>query len=143
MGTVLGWFSLCTVILFVKMFALSLYQGVLRMRSRSFLNPEDARFVGKPALAEELAPVRRAAQAWLNDLENIPAFFALGLVYVLSSASPSAAPWLMVTFTIARIVHSVVFLRRVQPWRTIAYVVGVGCLFAMCWNILVTVVVSR
>jgi glutathione S-transferase len=143
MGKVLYWYSLCTVALFVKMFALSLYQGFHRIRSLGFRNPEDARFVGKEPLPEELAQVRRAAQAWMNDLENIPVFFVLGLVYVLTSASASLAPWLMLTFTAARVVHSLVFLLGLQPWRTIAYAVGILCLFGMSGNILIAVLSSH
>jgi glutathione S-transferase len=132
----LYWYAVCAVILFAKMFAISTYQGLHRFRSMSFRNPEDARAVGRAPVTEEVPQVRRAAQAWLNDLESIPAFFALGLVYVLVGAAPGAAPGLFATFTVARIAHTVSYLLGLQPWRTIAYAVGIVCLLAICVNIL-------
>ena len=68
----LDWYSLCVVVLFLKMFATSAYQGFYRLSRRVFLNPEDAQVFQKPPAAEELPQVKRAAKAWLNDLENIP-----------------------------------------------------------------------
>ena len=136
MESPLHWYALCAVVLFFKMFAISLYQGFHRIGRQHFRNPEDAAFVGRTAAPEELPQVQRAARAWLNDLENIPLFFALGAVYVALQLSPAAAPWLFGGFTLARIAHTVCYLAVLQPWRTMAYGVGIGCLFAMAFMIL-------
>ncbi len=135
MGTALYWYSLCVVALFLKMFALSAYQGFHRIGRRTFVNPEDAAVFNKAPAAEELPQVQRAAKAWLNDLENIPIFLGLGTAYVLTGASPGAATWLFSTFTIARILHTLMYLLGLQPWRTITYAVGILCLLGMSWNI--------
>ncbi|WP_199273185.1 MAPEG family protein [Microcystis aeruginosa] len=37
---------------------------------------------------------------------------------------------------IARLFHTLTYLLGLQPWRTIAYAVGILCLFAMSWNII-------
>jgi glutathione S-transferase len=134
-GTALYWYSLCTTALFLKMLALSAYQGFHRISKSSFVNPEDAELFNKPPVAEDLPPVQRAAKAWRNDLENIPIFFGLGTAYVLTGASPSAAIWLFSIFTIARIFHTLVYLLGLQPWRVITYVAGILCLLGMSWNI--------
>jgi glutathione S-transferase len=139
MDPALYWYSICTVALFLKMLALSSYQGFHRISTLTFTNPEDAGAVGRQPAAEELPQVRRAARAWLNDLENLPIFFALGIAYVLLGASPAAAPWLFLTFTIARIIHTLMYLLGHQPWRTIAYGVGIGCLLGMSGTILAAV----
>jgi glutathione S-transferase len=81
---------LINVVLFLKMFALSAYQGFYRLSRGVFVNPENAQVFKKSAAEEELPQVRRATKAWLNDLENIPIFLGLGLVYVLVGASPKA-----------------------------------------------------
>jgi glutathione S-transferase len=138
MEPALYWYSICAVALFLKMLALSSYQGFHRISTLTFTNPEDAGVVGRQPAAEELPQVRRAARAWLNDLENIPIFFALGIVYVLVGASPEAAPWLFLTFTTARILHTLMYLLGLQPWRTIAYAIAVGCLLAMSGTIVAT-----
>lgn len=137
METSLYWYSLCVVALFLKMFALSAYQGFHRIGRRTFVNPEDAEVFNKPPASEELPQVQRAAKAWLNDLENIPIFLGLGTVYVLTGASPMAAAWLFSTFTIVRILYTLVYLLGLQPWRTITYAVGILCLLGMSWNIAV------
>ena len=129
------WYALCAVVLFLKMFALSSYQGFYRLTRRTFVNPEDAGVFKKPTAEEELPQVRRAAKAWLNDLENIPIFLGLGVAYVFIGASPKAATIIFPIFTIARILHTLTYLLGLQPWRTISYGVGILCLFAMSWNI--------
>ncbi|MBW4650883.1 MAG: MAPEG family protein [Kastovskya adunca ATA6-11-RM4] len=136
MKSALYWYSICTVVLFLKMFALSSYQGFHRISKLTFKNPEDAAVVGKSPATEELPQVQRAAQAWLNDLENIPIFLGLAIAYVLIGASPEAASWLFLTFTIARIFHSLTYVLGLQPWRTIAYAVGIVCLLGMSGTIL-------
>jgi glutathione S-transferase len=135
MEPTLYWYSLSVVVLFFKMFVLSAYQGFYRLSRKVFVNPEDAHVFKKSVAEEELPQVRRAAKAWLNDLENIPIFLGLGLVYVLVGASPKAASWLFPIFAIARIVHTLTYLLGLQPWRTVAYGVGIICLFVMSWNI--------
>jgi uncharacterized MAPEG superfamily protein len=137
MKTSLFWYSLSAIILFLKMFALSTYQGIYRINRRTFINAEDARFFNKPASSHELLQVQRAAKAWLNDLENIPIFLALGISYVLTGALPSAAPWLFMIFTVSRVLHSITYLFAIQPWRTVAYAVGILSLFGICLNIAV------
>ncbi len=91
MGTALHWYSLCVVALFLKMFALSAYQGFYRISRREFVNPEDSAVFNQPPAKEDLPQVQRATKAWLNDLENIPIFIGLGIAYVLTEASPGAA----------------------------------------------------
>jgi glutathione S-transferase len=135
MGTALHWYSLCVVALFLKMFGLSVYQGFHRIGTRTFVNPDDAAVFNKLPAAFELPQVQRAAKTWLNDLENIPIFIGLGTAYVLTGASPGAATWLFSIFTIARILHTLMYLLGLQPWRTITYAVGILCLLGMSWNI--------
>ena len=102
MSSALFGFTVCVLVLFVKMFAISCYQGVYRISRMTFKNAEDARLVGRPASAQELAQVTRAAQAWQNDVENIPLFFILGTLYVLLQAPATTGVWLFASFTAAR-----------------------------------------
>lgn len=97
----------------------------------TFKNPEDAKLVGRSSSAEELPQVIRGQQAWLNDLENIPLFFALGALSVMLDTPAGPTVWLFCLFTAARVTHTLTYLARWQPWRTIAYAVGVGCLVGL------------
>lgn len=121
----------CVLVLCLKMFAVSCYQGFWRIRRRGFTNPEDAAFFGRMALPQELPHVVRAQRAWANDLENIPLFFVLGGLCVALGSSQGVTGWLFGVFTLARLAHTVTYLAGLQPWRTLAYAVGVACLFGL------------
>lgn len=82
----------------------------------------------------------RAAKAWANDLESIPAFFVLGGLTVALNAPASITAWLSLLFTIARVLHTLAYLKGVQPWRTVFYGVGILCLLGFCATITIKVV---
>ena len=131
MSSPLHLFALCVLVLFIKMLAISCYQGFFRLRHRAFTNPEDAGFFQRPANAQELLPVSRAAKAWANDLENIPLFFVLGGLCLALDAPAVATAWLFGLFTVARVMHTLMYLGGRQPWRTLAYGAGLACLLGL------------
>jgi glutathione S-transferase len=120
-------------ILFVKMYGNSAIQGIFRIRSKTFMRPEDAIFFGKGvAPATQDHPVAYlATRCWQNDLENIPIYLFLGLAFVLSGGTSKSAAIYFTTFTIARVIHSLFYLVPRQPHRNIAYQVGVLTCFAL------------
>jgi glutathione S-transferase len=78
------------------------------------INPEDL----KPGPAnrnprpEQLAlnpDVDRSRRIQRNDLENIPGFLAIGLIFVLISPPLAAARWLMYGFVAARLAHTIAY----------------------------------
>lgn len=125
-------YALCVVVLFLKMFLVSCYQGYHRLRFVAFTNPEDAAVFRRIAQAAERPQVIRAAKVWANDLENIPMFFALGGLAVALEAATLPVLWLSVVFTVARVLHTLAYLRGLQPWRTLFYGIGVICLLGFC-----------
>lgn len=131
MNSPLHLFALCVLVLFIKMLAISCYQGFFRLRHRAFTNPEDAGFFQRPANTQELPPVSRAAKAWANDLENIPLFFVLAGLCLALDAPAVATAWLFGLFTVARVMHTLMYLGGRQPWRTLAYGVGLACLLGL------------
>lgn len=131
MSELLKVYALCVLVLCLKMFAISCYQGFFRLRSLAFTHPEDAAFFNRAAQSEELHQVARAGRAWANDLENIPLFFVLGGLCVALEGDSVAVVWLCGVFTLARVAHTVTYLRGWQPWRTLAYGLGVACLFGL------------
>jgi len=132
MSSALQAYALCVVVLFLKMFLVSCYQGYHRLRFVAFTNPEDAAVFRRIALAAERPQVIRAAKVWANDLENIPMFFALGGLAVALEAATLPVLWLSVVFTVARVLHTLAYLRGLQPWRTLFYGIGVICLLGFC-----------
>jgi uncharacterized MAPEG superfamily protein len=84
--------------------------------------------------------VARALRIQRNDLENIPLFFAIGLAYVLTGASPIGALVLCWTFTLARIAHTIAYTWNLQPWRAIFYGIGSFALLGMIVHIILVVI---
>lgn len=129
-------YAVCVVALFLKMLAISCYQGYYRLRYQAFTNGEDAAFFGRLANVEELPQVSRGGRAWANDLENIPAFFALAGLAIALKAAAVVIIWLSVVFTVARVAHTVCYLSGLQPWRTVSFAVGLVCLLGLAVTVL-------
>jgi uncharacterized MAPEG superfamily protein len=135
-------YAICATILAAKMILSAFWTGAQRQRQQGYANPEDAAVFGRAgarAGREEAPEVAHALRIQRNDLENIPAFFAIGLVYVLAGASPGGAAAYCWTFTAARLAHTVFYMRRMQPWRAASYGVGVLAMLGMITQILLAV----
>lgn len=130
-------YATCSAILAVKMLLSGTYTSLMRVRHKGFVNEEDARAFapGTASGAVEHPAVAHALRIQRNDGENIPPFFAIGLIFVLSGASPFGAAAYCWTFTVARLVHTVVYLARLQPWRALAYLTGYLCILGMAVQI--------
>ncbi len=129
-------YSIACSILVFKMILTGLLTAATRSRVKQFLNPEDARVLGGSSAVAEHADVQRLLRMHRNDLENILPFFTVGLIFVLMGAPGRAAAIYFYTFTAARIVHSITYLLQLQPWRTVAFVVGLLCVVGMLVQIL-------
>jgi uncharacterized MAPEG superfamily protein len=124
-------YAVCSVILAVKMLLVGNYTTMQRMRNKGFVNDEDAKAFGGKADAQEHPAVAHALRIHRNDLENIPLFFVIGLIYVLSGASAFGAAVYCWTFTITRLLHWVAYLNHLQPWRALCYGAGYLCIIGM------------
>lgn len=127
MSTAFTYWFICVAVLWLKMFANSAIQGLYRVRHRHFPRPDDAAFFGKgiAVQVEDLPIVQRASACWRNDLENIPMFLIIGLGFVLADGPAGPALIYFGLFTIARIAHTILYLKPTQPWRNLAYQLGV------------------
>jgi uncharacterized MAPEG superfamily protein len=131
-------YAVCSAILVIKMIASAVYTGTQRNKVKGYVNPEDAKLggAGAEAATDEKPEVARALRIQRNDLENIPLFFAIGLVYVLSGASAFGAAAYCWTFTLARIAHTVVYARGMQPARAICWGIGLLANVGMAVNVI-------
>jgi uncharacterized MAPEG superfamily protein len=135
-------YAITTIVLALKMSALSVVQGRGRMSAGIFVNPEDAAAFGGQEAPQEAPAVQRAARAWRNDLENIPIFLILGWIYVAAGLSHTAFAIYCVAFMAARIVHSICYLNSIQPWRTAAYTIGALTTLALIIHLFIGVVLA-
>jgi len=69
--------------------------------------------------------VDRSRRIHRNDLENIPAFLAIGLLFVIMAPSPVLASVLMYGFVGARLLHTLAYLtKQSHEVRALFYTVG-------------------
>jgi uncharacterized membrane protein YecN with MAPEG domain len=133
-------YALTAVVLEFKMAAIALIQGRGRISTGLYVLPEDAQLFKGNASPTEAPIVDRASKAWRNDLENIPIFLILAGIYVMAGLSAKAFTFYCVVFMLMRIAHTYTFIKAMQPWRTVAFTIGVFAMFAMAIHILVQVV---
>ena len=129
-------YAIACSILVLKMAAVAILTATTRMQVKQFLNPEDAAMLGGASVMQEHPDVQRMLRLHRNDLENILPFFTVGLIFVLMGVSAFGAQVYFYTFTGARIVHTITYVAKLQPWRTVAFTVGVLCMVGMLVQIL-------
>ncbi len=128
-------YAVCACILAIKMLLTGNYTSLVRIRLKSFVNSEDAQALGGTSDEREHPAVAHALRIQRNDGENIPLFWAVGLVFVLDGGSANAVWWYSWTFTVARLVHWVAYLNHLQPWRAICYFIGYLCILGMALQV--------
>jgi glutathione S-transferase len=107
------------------------------------LNPED--LLPGPAnrnpRPEQLAPndgVERSRRIHRNDLENIPAFLACGLLYVATGPSVLVANSLFALFVVARLAHTAAYITG-QRHEVRATFYSVGSIVVIVMAVLVLI----
>lgn len=111
-----------------------------------FVSPEDAKagLANPKPHAGQLDvndDVDRSRRIHRNDLENIPAFLAIALLFVLIGPPLAAAQWLMYGFVAARLAHFVAYsTAQSHEVRATFYTIGSLIVMAMAvWVLTVTI----
>lgn len=130
-------FTIVAILLIVKVMAVGNYTSYLRIRRRIYATPEDYTLQGLAPRATVDPDIERVRRAHQNDLENVLPFLIAGFLYALTGPSLLAARIYFIGFLVARVLHSVFYIRGTQPHRTIAFTLGAGLMFAMMVNTLV------
>ncbi|MCA9659666.1 MAG: MAPEG family protein [Myxococcales bacterium] len=119
-------YAITTVINCLNMTALWFGSGAVRTLSKTTPNAEDARTMVKDAavVGEDPPAVARVLRVHANTFANTVPFLLLAQAYVAAGAEATAAWVIFGTFTAARVLYSIVYLRGLQPWRSIAYGAG-------------------
>ncbi len=85
--------------------------------------------------------VDRSRRMHRNDLENIPAFLACGLLFVVAGPSTLLANILMYGFVGARLVHTLAYAsKQSHEVRATLYTIGSAVVIAMAVYVLVAAV---
>ncbi len=114
-----------SVLLVLKMAGVAFATANARRKSKVVVNPEDTGVnPGSHVEAQESPEVLRAKRAHLNDLENIPAFLFIALLFTLTGGSSTGGWAYFGVYFAARLLHTVAYLGQKQPWRTLSFAIG-------------------
>ncbi|XP_029468799.1 prostaglandin E synthase [Rhinatrema bivittatum] len=130
-------FAFYSTVLILKMYAVAIVTGQLRLRRKAFINPEDAIRHGGLQFYREDPEVERYRRAHRNDMENIYPFLFLGAIYSLLDPHPTMARIHFRVFCVGRLVHTVAYLLPLRaPVRSLAYSIAQLPCFSMAIQIL-------
>ncbi|MBL9022751.1 MAG: MAPEG family protein [Myxococcales bacterium] len=100
--------------------------AVTRGQAAEVINPEDVAVNKKASVVYDAGndKTARYRRAHRNALENTPVFMTTALVLTLMGVSATLGAALFYPYAALRIVHSVCYIRGIQPLRTISFVVA-------------------
>jgi uncharacterized MAPEG superfamily protein len=124
-------YALTCLVLSLNLLGLWVASGAIRTRGGVAINPEDGARYGAPVCELDPPAVARLLRAHRNAEATIYPFLLLGLVYVLMGGTASVAVPVFAVFIVARITHSIVYLKAMQPWRTIAFAASLLAIIAL------------
>ncbi|MCL4171453.1 UNVERIFIED_CONTAM: hypothetical protein GTU68_052517, partial [Idotea baltica] len=75
-------------------------------------------------------------RAHLNDLENIPAFWVIGYLYITTNPSFFCAITCFRGFAALRILHSVAYLLEIMPIRGVSFMASLAINIYMAVNVI-------
>lgn len=134
-------YAFYAALVLLKMFLLAFATSFQRNKKQVFATDEDVTAFGAkrrdPKVTFNDPDVERVRRNHLNDLENIPAFLFLGLLYVLVEPSPAVALWHFRIFVGSRFLHTLSYQLAIpQPSRALCFMAGVAVCFSMAFQIL-------
>ena len=125
-------YAATALVLSLNLLILWVSSGGVRARGGVAVNPEDGlRFGAKVAEVDPPVVARYLRAHPCNAEATIYPFLLLGMIYVLAGGGAGVAIAIFSVFAVARIAHSIVYLRAMQPWRTIAFASSVLALLAL------------
>ncbi|KAM6431510.1 prostaglandin E synthase [Python bivittatus] len=134
-------FVFFATLLILKMYAVAIITGQVRLRKKAFANPEDALKHGGLEFYREDPDVQRCLRAHRNDMENIYPFLFIGSVYSFLHPNPVVAWIHFLIFFLGRMIHTVAYLLQLRaPIRSVAYSVAQIPCFSMALQIIISVI---
>jgi uncharacterized MAPEG superfamily protein len=124
-------YALATIVLALNLLALWVTSGARRARGGIAINPEDGARYGVSVSDMDPPVVARYLRAHRNAEATIYPFLLVGMVYVLAGGGAALAIPIFSVFVVARIAHSIVYLRALQPWRTITFAASLLAILAL------------
>lgn len=133
-------YAITALVLILNLIVLWAMSGTVRASTKTALNAEDAALFKGTHVESDPPAVARVLRAHANAAASIYPFLILGLVYVLAGGAYLPAVIIFTVFVIARIAHSIFYLRASQPWRTISFSVGGIAILALMIAIVIRLI---
>jgi uncharacterized MAPEG superfamily protein len=124
-------YAITCIVLCLNLLMLWVSSGAIRAKGGVAINPEDGSRYGVPVSELDPPTVARLLRAHRNAEATIYPFLLLGLLFVFTGGKAAIAIPIFAIFVVARIVHSIVYLKAMQPWRTIAFAVSLLAVVAL------------
>jgi len=142
-GSIVLAYAVTCVVLSMNLLMLWVSSGAIRAKSKIAINAEDGARYGVPVSDVDPPGVARALRAHRNAEATIYPFLLLGLVYVLAGGTAWLAVPIFAIFTIARLAHSIFYVRAMQPWRTLSFAVSLVTLLALMAAVLYVTICAK
>lgn len=114
--------------------------GAVRAKIGVAINPEDGARYDAPVSALDPPAVARILRAHRNAEAMTYPFLSLGLVYVRAGGVAAVALPIFAVFVVARVAHTIVYLKGLQPWWTVAFAASLLATLALAaavfWELL-------
>lgn len=107
------------------------WSGVVRSKTKTAVNPEDAEKFGATLVPADPPEVARVMRVYENALSICVPFFIVALLVTALDGGRLFAEITFGTFVGVRLLYAVVYLRGAQPWRTLLYTVSAIVLVVM------------
>jgi glutathione S-transferase len=128
-------YAIASTVLALHLLVLAFWTGTVRTLRKQYVNPEDVKLNKGESAEADHPDVARAKRAHMNALENAVPFFVIGALYALGASRMGALIYFGV-FVAARLLHSVFYLRGIQPWRSMMFGIGLLDLLGMGVHVL-------
>jgi len=117
-------YAITSLVLTLNVLFLWGYSGAVRAKTKSAMNPEDAKLQGARLVEADPPEVARVLRAHSNAQATIYPFLLVGTVFVLAGGGAGMAQIVFGGFVATRILHSIIYLAGKQPWRTILFILS-------------------
>ncbi len=124
-------YAIACVVLSGNLMFLWFYSARVRSNGKTAMNEEDAVQFKATLVPTDPPAVARVLRAHDNAQASTYPFLFLGLTFVLAGGGATVAAVLFTVFTVARLLHTVAYLKAWQPWRTAFFLTGALCIFAL------------
>lgn len=136
--------AVCSTALYVKFLATTMIQGRKSFHAQTRC-PEDSKIfcaAGTQTMGlaptdesnKELKHAREVENRWKrivqNDIESIPMGLAVFTTSIAVGGNPMVNSALLLTYTTARVAHTITYAKSLQPHRMIMWMAGVFCIIA-------------